>query len=201
MKNILVVQASPSRAESSCRKVVTALVERLTAAYPNAVVTSRELTLNPIPHFSDSAVSAASTPASVRTPEQRKALELSEHLCAELIAADVLVVGTPMWNFSVPSVLKAWVDHLVRADLTFRYEKGGPVGILPASKRLYLVESSGGDYASPEASPMNHVAPYLRQVFGFLGILDIQTITIAGTAYRRADAVQEGLDRVLQLQL
>jgi FMN-dependent NADH-azoreductase len=183
MKKILWVAPNADRELSVSARVSGEIVRKRVESSLGATLVVRDLAVEPIPHFRAS-------------PESS---ELATKLCREIIEADEIVIAAPMWNFSIPSVLKAWIDHIVMAGVTFRYAERGPVGILPEGKRLYIVEASGGDYLNAEAAVLNHVSPYLRQIFGFLGIHDVVSIPVPGTAYRRELAISESLKKVESL--
>ncbi len=184
MASVLVVNAGLPLAGSSTRRVVSALLERLRGKFPNASVVERDLVEEPLPHFN---------------PADPQAIPASDLVCAEFLAADFIVVGTPMWNFSMPSALKAWIDHLVRAGVIFHYTAEGPRGLAPPGKTLYVVEASGGSYAKSPASELNHVSPYLEQIFRFLGVTKVETVRIDGTALHKENAEAKALEWVCQL--
>ena len=123
-------------------------------------------------------------PDAERTAGQRRRTLLSDELVAELRAADVLVVGVPMYNFGIPSPLKAWFDHVARAGVTFRYTDQGPQGLL-TGKRAVLLHTRGGSYAGTAA---DHQAPHVRQFLGFLGIEDVDEIFAEGLATEDAES-------------
>ncbi len=124
---------------------------------------------------------ATHTPAEQRTAEQEDALAESDLLIGELLSADELVVGVAMHNFSIPSVLKLWIDQVVRVGRTFSYDASGPKGLV-TGKKLTILTATGGHYepGSP-ASPMNFAEPYLRAMLGFIGLVDVTSITAGGT--------------------
>ena len=198
MKKVLLIQSSLNDPSSASRKVAAEVIETLKRKNPGIRVIERDLAQVPVPHFTPQMVAAAFTPPEGRTNENKQTLKLSDELCAELIEADAIVIGAPMWNFSVPSVVKAWIDHLVRVGVTFKYTETGPVGMLPPGKVLYIAEASGGVYEGPSGS-YNHVSPYLSQIFGFLGVTETKTIQIAGTAFRKEAAVEEGLAKAREI--
>jgi FMN-dependent NADH-azoreductase len=121
------------------------------------------------------------TPGEQRNAEQAYAVKLSDQLVDEVIAADVIVIGAPMYNFSVPSGLKAYIDQIARAGRTFKYTETGPVGLL-THKKVYIVTASGGVYSEGPAAGYDFLATYLRAVLGFLGITDISFIRAEGVA-------------------
>ena len=118
-----------------------------------------------------------------RTPEQAKAIALSDALIDELFAADTIVIAVPMHNFTLPSTLKAWIDHVARAGRTFNYGAHGPEGLLKG-KRAILVLARGGVYSSGPTKPLDFQEPYLRAFLRFLGITDVQVVHVEGAANR-----------------
>ena len=188
--NILCLFASPSPTQSVSRQAAESLIQRLRSQTPGGTVKIRNLADQPPPHWGAAEVAAAFTPPADRDAAAISALGLSDALCAELAHADVVVVASPMWNFSVPSCLKAWIDHVVRVGVTFKYGAQGPIGLLTGLRTVYVVEATGGTYLEAPARELNHVGPYLTQVFRFLGAQDVVTITAPGTAVNRAEALR-----------
>ena len=135
-------------------------------------------------------VGAAYTPEEARTPQQNELLAVSDVLLAELEQADEYVIGVPMHNFGVPSVLKLWIDQIARVGRTFTYESGIPKGLLTGKKATIIIATGGIYDAQTQMSSFNFVEPYLRSVFGFLGVTDATFLTAGGTA-----ALNQGLDR------
>jgi FMN-dependent NADH-azoreductase len=135
-------------------------------------------------------VGAAYTPEEARTPQQKELLAVSDVLLAELEQADEYVFGVPMHNFGVPSVLKLWIDQIARAGRTFSYAGGSPKGLLMGKKATFIVATGGIYDAQTQMASFNFVEPYLRSVFGFLGVTDATFLTAGGTA-----ALNQGLDR------
>lgn len=165
---------------------------------PRPVVIVRDVGRDPIAHLSAERFKALSTPAESRTPEQRQVVAESDALVAELQAADVIVIGLPMYNFGVPSTLKAYFDHIARAGVTFRYTESGPVGML-TGKRAYVIATRGGRHAG---TPADLQSAYVRQFLGFLGIVDIEFVYAEGLALgeaSRATALDEASQRIGQL--
>jgi len=175
--NILQVNSS-ARVEGS---VSTRLAGELTArlgAETSATVMVRDLTRNPQPVLDEAALQALFTPADKRTAEQATRVALDDALIAEIQAADVVVLGVPMYNFGVSSLLKNWIDAIARAGVTFRYSASGPEGLLKG-KKVYAVLARGGKYRDSAADSQ---VPYLRTVLGFLGMTDIELIYAEGLA-------------------
>ena len=169
------------------------LADHYVAAYlkanPAAKVVSRDLAANPIPHLGGETVGAFFTPAENRNDAQKAAIALSDELVAEIQAADVIVIGAPMYNFNIPSVLKAYFDHIARAGLTFKYGEQGPVGLL-TGKKAVVFSTRGGLYAG---TPNDVETPFVRQFLGFLGITDVNFVYAEGLAYgddKKAEAIK-----------
>lgn len=146
---------------------------------PGAKVVTRDLATDAIPHLGGATVGAFFTPADKRDDAQKAAVALSDALVEEIKAADVIVIGAPMYNFNIPSVLKAYFDHIARAGLTFSYTEKGPVGLLTGKKAI-VFSARGGLYAG---TPNDYETPYVRAFLGFLGITDVSFVYAEGLAY------------------
>lgn len=181
MKNILLVESSPRGSESFSHKVAQSVVNDLKARHPEAKVIVRDLASNPPPHVGLPFITGMYAPPEHRTPEQAKAIALSDALIDELFAADTVVMAVPMHNFTLPSTLKAWIDHVARAGRTFNYGAHGPEGLLKG-KRAIVVLASGGVYSNERMKPFDFVEPYLRTVLGFIGITDVNVVRVEGAA-------------------
>ncbi len=184
MKRILLVSSSPRGAQSYSHRVAQRVVDEFAAREPGAEVVVRDLVRDPLPHLGEAFVSGMARPASERSAEEAEALDRSDRLIDELVAADVVVIAAPMYNFGIPSGLKAWIDHVARAGRTFRYGATGPEGLLKG-KRAVLVVARGGVYTKGPMLKMEFQESYLRGVLGFLGITDVQTIRVEGVAIGR----------------
>lgn len=165
------------------------LIAGLRAADPSLQVHSRDYAQTPIPYLDSTWLGALFTPAAERTDEQARQVAFSDALIAELKAADVLVIGVPTYNFSVPAMLRSWADHVARAGVTFKYTDKGAVG-LAGSKKVYLVIASGGIH---EEGGTDHVRPWLRTFLGFLGMTDLEFI-VAGGLNMGESARAQGLE-------
>jgi FMN-dependent NADH-azoreductase len=153
-------------------------VARWRDVHPQARVIERDLTRNPVPHLDETTLTGFATPAERRTPAQLAAVARSDALIAELKQADTVVIGVPMYNFGIPSPLKAWIDHVARAGITFKYTETGPIGLLPG-KKVYVLAARGGQYAGTSGDVQT---AYLKQVLGFLGLTDIEFVYAEGLA-------------------
>jgi FMN-dependent NADH-azoreductase len=182
MATLLEIESSPLAQASISRQLTAEYVQSWQAANPDGKVVTRDLTSTPIPSIDAGWVGAVYTPEESRTPEQRSLLALSDSLIAELQAADEYVIGVPMHNFSVPSTLKLWIDQIARVNKTFSYATGSPVGLLNGKKATIVITSGGKYDAGTAMASLNFVEPYLRTVFGFLGVTDTTFVNAGGAA-------------------
>lgn len=181
MTHILHLDASARGAASHSRQISGEFVQAWLQAHPGDTVTTRDLGHQAIPHVSEEFIGAMYTPAEARTPAQVAALKLSDELIGELQAADVYVFGIPMYNFGIPSVFKAYIDHVARANVTFNpatYE-----GLLKNKKMFVVTARGGGGYGPGEAREAYNVQdPAIRNVFGFIGVMDQTFIHVNNTS-------------------
>ncbi|MDX1573198.1 MAG: NAD(P)H-dependent oxidoreductase [Methylophaga sp.] len=171
MKNALLLVNASSRYQDSLTRAVSAEIAQYLALENDLVINERDVAAG-LPFVDEQWVNANFTDASERSDVQRQTLTQSDLLVKELHAARQLVIGVPVYNFSIPATLKAWIDLVARARETFRYTENGPEGVLNTEK-AYLVAASGG---VPIGSDMDFATGYLRQVLGFLGINDVTVI-------------------------
>lgn len=179
MKRILLIDVSPRGKDSASRSVASTLAARLSDLYPLAEITHRDLAAAHPPHLDESTLRAISTRDPAEEERWKDAARLADQLTDELVASDLLVIATPMWNFGIPSALKAWIDLVVRPGKTFRYGEGGVVGLMQG-KQAILVLASGGVFTAGPWKSWDFVEPYLRQILGFIGIVDVQTVRVEG---------------------
>lgn len=184
--NILQINASARQGANSTR-VAEAIVARLQSANPDARLVLRDLARDPHPILDEPALGALFTPADQRTPEQAARVALDDALIAEVQAADVIALGVPMYNFGVPVQLKTWIDAIARAGVTFRYTEKGPEGLLKG-KKVYVGLARGGRYRD---TPFDTQVPYLKTVFGFLGMTDVYFVYAEGLNMG-AESAQQG---------
>lgn len=185
--NILRVDASARKAGSSSRALTDALIARLA---PDEIVT-RDLT-EVLPFVTEDWVGANFTDESERTDAQKAELALSDSLVDELVAADTLVIGTPIYNFAVPAALKAWIDLIARARKTFHYTVNGPEGLL-TDKKAYVLIASGG---TEVGSDIDFASGYLRHILAFVGITDVTVIAADQQMMRGEAALDQALQKV-----
>ncbi len=179
MKQTLIVESSPRGPESASRRLAGKVRARLEAEYPEATMIERDLAKDKLPHLDEATLKAMTTRDPAEAKSLKDALHLSNQLTEELLASDLIVIASPMWNFGIPSSLKAWIDHVVRVGKTFNYADAGVEG-LAKGKKAILVLASGGVFSEGPWKPWDTVEPYLRQILGFIGINDVQTVRAEG---------------------
>ena len=177
MRKVLVITTSLNKAQGNSNKLVASYVEKL-STQPQVSVTSRDLAEYNLSHLSAEEMQAWMTPSDERTDDQHTLAALSDTLIEEVKAADDIVIGVPMYNFGIPSVLKAWIDRIARAGITFRYTETGPVGLLE-NKTVTILAARGGQYSGTEYDTQSK---YLTHFFNFIGITDIQFVYAEGLA-------------------
>lgn len=165
---------------SASRQLSGEVVKTWQAAESGVVVTYRDLAADAISHFSATTLVAAGTAAELRNAAQQHEADLSAQALAEFIAADAVVIAAPMYNFTIPTQLKAWIDRIAVAGQTFRYTEAGPEGLC-GGKKVVIVSTAGGLHAG-QATGVAH-EDYLKVLFGFLGITDIEFVRAHGLAY------------------
>ncbi len=182
MTNILLVTSSPRGPEGLSTRFATEIAEGLKAR-TGGTVRTRDLTTNAIPHIGQAYIQGRVAAAEARTPEQVEAVGLAQELVDEVKAADVIVLGSGMINFGLPSQLKAWFDHITWPRVTFGYnEAGRPQGLL-TGKKVYLVTAAGGVFSQGEWAALDFQTGYLRHLLGFIGLTDVEIIRVEGTVF------------------
>ena len=176
MTTILHIQSSSNLQGAMTRQIGPVAIDRLKSLNPGARIIERDLVKTPVPHVSPEFLGALFS-----GNDKAEGLALSNQLVDEVLTSDILVIEAPMYNFGIPSVLKAWVDHIARAHKTFRYAQNGPEGLL-RGKKAVLITSSGGFYSEGPTKSFDHVDTYMRALLGFLGITDVETIRLEGVA-------------------
>ncbi len=195
MSKILHITASIRNDESVSRGLSARLVNRL-ARNGGAEIIHRDLSANTLPYIDAQLFAANGTPSDERTSVQQQLAAISDELIAELIAADTVVFGVPMYNFSVPATVKAWADLVARAGTTFHYTANGPVGLLEG-KRAYVVVASGG---TPVGGAADFMTPWLRHFLGFLGVRDVELVAADGIMGNDGEAkIEDAAQRLEQL--
>jgi FMN-dependent NADH-azoreductase len=190
MSHILKIDSSARSQGSASRELTTKIAEKLGGAS-----TTRDLGAAPLPQVSEAWLGANWTPADDKSDAQKALLAQSDALIAELQAADTVVIGVAMYNFGIPAGLKAWVDLVCRAGLTFEYTPEGPKGLL-SGKRAIVALATGG---VPMGSPMDHASTYMTTMLGFIGITDVTFVSAEGTAHDLDGALKAAEDQIKAL--
>jgi FMN-dependent NADH-azoreductase len=198
--NVLRIDASSRYNGSVTRQLLDKFLEELQMQHRHIQIEYRDLARDNLPFIDEDWIGANFTRAEQRTAAQKKILAQSDQLVKQVQDADILVIGVPVYNFSIPAALKAWIDLVARAGLTFRYTENGPVGLLK-NKKVYLVLASGG---TPIGSAIDFASGYLQHVLGFLGIHDVALISAerlnVNDATGKRDAQQQINHAVKKLQ-
>jgi FMN-dependent NADH-azoreductase len=191
---------SSARKHSLSRAITAGFVEVWKRAYPRGEVIERDLATGPVPHISDEWVSAIYTPADQRSPMQHMELGLSDKLIGELKEADVIVIGSPMYNFSISAPLKGWIDMVVRTGETVDFSQRPPVGLLKA-KKVIVITSRGGSYAPDTVTAaFDFQEPYLRHILSLMGLRDITFIHVDRQSHGDEIAHQSRLAATAQIE-
>ena len=178
MSTLLKIDVSPRGDYSVSRKLTAKFAEQWKQTHASSTVVDRDLVKTNLPFVDLPWIAGAYSSPDQHTPEQKAALKVSDDLIAELLSADHIVLGTPMYNFAAPAILKAWIDHIVRIDKTFTAQYEG----LVKGKKLTLIIASGGDYKpGSHMESYNAETSYLKQVLGFIGITDVTVLLAGGT--------------------
>ena len=186
MSKVLVITASPRGERSVSRALSTSFAQLWAEGHPQDTVILRDIGHHPVPHVTEPWVVGAFAPPEVQTPESKAAIAVSDQLVEEFLSADRYIFGVPMYNFNIPSTFKAYIDQIVRAGKTFAVGPNGYEGLVKDKKALFIT-SSGGSYpvGTPTAA-YNFQEPYLRAIFAFIGLTDLQFVV--------ADSLNQGED-------
>lgn len=179
MKRILNVISSARGAASNSIRLQSEIIARLQKRYPGSIVTERNLVIDKYPHLEESHLNAFFAPAESDSPAYKEAVRHSNEAIRQIQESDIIVIGVPIYNFNIPSALKAWIDHIVRSHKTFSYASGRPEGLIKG-KKVYLAIASGGVYSEGAMKSMDFAEPYLRSILGFIGIDDITVFRVEG---------------------
>lgn len=198
MKQILHIISSPRVEVSASRKLGNAVLEKIQEKYPDSAVIERDLTKNLVPLLEDVHINSFFTPAESRSPEQETINQYSEGLISELQEADIIIIESPMYNFSVPATLRAYFDYTSRAGYTFSYDENGPKGLLN-NKKLYVAFSSGNIYSEGPYQSYDSNVPYVKNVFGFYGVTDVSVFRAEGLSIPgiMENALEKGIESIV----
>ena len=181
MSHTLLVTSSPREGDSLSTRFATEIAEGIQAR-AGGPLTVRDLAANPPPHIAPAYIQGRVASPADRTPEQVKAVKVAQELVDELKAADVIVLGSGMINFSLSSQLKAWFDHVTWPGVTFGYGDIGPKGLL-TGKKVYLVTAAGGVFSEGAWAPFDFQTSYLLHLLGFIGLTDVEVVRVEGTVF------------------
>lgn len=180
MKHILHLMSSIQGKESYSIKLGNAIIEKIQEKYPNSTVEELNLVDLNIPHLNPESLRKLFTPADYLNDEEKESISLANQLLKQLLAADIIVIGAPLYNFTIPSTLKAWIDHITRPGITFGYGADGrPIGMV-TGKKIYVAMASGGVYSEGPDKANDFVVPYLQAFLGFLGMTDLTAFRAEG---------------------
>ncbi len=179
MKQILHLISSPRGKESFSIQLGNAIIAKLQVQYPDSRVEVVNLIESNVQHLDTAHLRSFFTPAEKLTTDDQETIRYSDTAIRQLMAADIIVIGAPLYNFSVHSALKAWIDHIARVGKTFRYSEQGAEGLVKG-KKVYVAMSSGGVYSEGPFQPYDFLSPYLKTVLGFLGMTDLKVFRVEG---------------------
>jgi FMN-dependent NADH-azoreductase len=186
MSTILVITASPRGERSVSRALTTGFAQLWADQHPDDTILLRDIGHHPVPHVTEPWVVGAFAPPEAQNPESRAAIAVSDQLVDEFLSADRYIFGVPMYNFNVPSTFKAYIDQIVRAGKTFAVGPNGFEGLVKDRKALFITSSGGAYTAGTPMALYNFQEPYLRVIFGFIGLTELQFVA--------ADSMNLGLD-------
>ncbi|MBD2244103.1 NAD(P)H-dependent oxidoreductase [Nostoc sp. FACHB-888] len=193
MSNILHIDSSPRGERSHSRELSKEFVSAWKAAHPEDAIAYRDIGRHPVPHVDEAWIAAAFSPPETHTPELTEAIRISDELVDEFLAADRYVFGVPMYNFNIPSTFKAYIDQIVRINRTVAIEAQGFRGLVEGKKAV-IITARGGDFSpTSPAAAYDFQEPYLRTIFGFIGITDIQFIN--ANSLNEGDARTQSLSK------
>jgi FMN-dependent NADH-azoreductase len=192
---LLRVDTSPRQQDSFSRRIADGVQRAWLSVHPHGRVVERDLARHPLPHIEAATIKGYYTPAAQMTPALHEATALSDALIAELKAAHTLLVATPLYNFSLPSALKAWIDQIVRIGHTFSHEGGQFRGLVQGPRAVLALAYGAGGYQGPLAA-MDHLRPCLESLLSFIGINDVRTLAVEATTGDVA-AAQVALDAAI----
>ena len=197
MKRILHLISSIQGPASYSIKLGKAIVEKIMNKYPGSSVQEVNLNDLDLPHLNPGILQSMFTPGEQLTAEDRESLRYSDEAVQQLMAADIIVIGAPLYNFTIHTALKAWLDLITRAGITFSYNEQGPVGLIKG-KKVYVAMSSGGVYSEGPGQQNDFVAPYLKSFLGFLGMTEVKVFRTEGVKVPgiKEHALEKGIESI-----
>ncbi|HIP46096.1 MAG TPA: FMN-dependent NADH-azoreductase [Campylobacterales bacterium] len=194
MKQLLKIDTSTRGVDSHSQELADTYSKIWQETYTDAKVISRDLSDGSIPHLTQDIITSMFTPKEQRTVQNHETLALSDTMIGELKSADTIMISVPMFNFTIPSVLKAYIDHISRKDETFSMDETGFKGLI-TGKKLIIVAAYGADFSQMKA--MDFVEPYLKSIFGFLGFEDINYFALEGTSMLGTEELTQRKDAIV----
>jgi FMN-dependent NADH-azoreductase len=179
MKRILHLMSSLQGGNSYSIKLGRAVVAKIQDKYPGSTVEEVDLVALEVPHLNPDILQSFFTPAGQLTPEEKESIRYSDEAVKQLFAVDIIVIGAPLYNYTIHTALKAWIDHITRAGVTFGHNENGLVGLV-TGKKVYVAMASGGVYSNGPGKPNDFVAPYLKAFLGALGMTDLTVFRAEG---------------------
>ncbi|WP_416443189.1 FMN-dependent NADH-azoreductase [Leeuwenhoekiella sp. A16] len=181
MKKILNIISSPRGADSFSSKLSTVVLDEIKSTYGEVDIKTIDLSQSPYPHLDETLLTSLGVQADDRSEEMQAAVDTSDKAVSDLKDADIVIIGVPMYNFSIPSTLKSWIDHIARAGISFRYTEAGVEGLIK-DKKVYLCIATGGVYSAGPMQEFDFTEPYMRKVLAFLGMTDVTTYRVEGVS-------------------
>ena len=197
MKRILHLISSLQGKESHSIKLGHAIVEKIQEKYPVSTVEELNLVDIEIPHLNPTTLRSLFIPGDQLTAAEKESIRFSDDAIQQLLDSDIIVIGAPLYNFTIPSSLKAWIDHITRPGITFSYGESGPVGLV-RGKKVYVAMASGGVFSKGPGKENDFVAPYLKAFLGFLGMTDLTVFRAEGLKVLelKASAMEKAIDSI-----
>jgi len=198
MKRILHLISSIQGKESYSIKLGNTIIEKIQEKYPGSTVEELNLVDIEIPHLNPAVLRTFFIPSDQLTDEEKESIRFSDKVVNQLLAVDIIVIGAPLYNFTIHTSLKAWIDHITRAGITFGYGENGPIGMIN-DKKVYVAMSSGGVFSEGPGKANDFVAPYLKSFLGFLGMTDLSVFRAEGLKVPgiKEHALQKAIDSIL----
>ena len=204
MSTILVITASPRGDRSASRALTSTFAELWAQRHPQDTILLRDVGHHPVPHITEPWIVGSFAPSDAQTPESKAAIAVSDHLVDEFLSADRYIFGVPMYNFNVPSTFKAYIDQIVRAGRTYGVGPNGYEGLVKNKKALFITSSGGAYLPGTPMGAFNFQEPYLRVIFGFIGVTDLHFISADSqnlgdaTATRARERVENSLKELAE---
>jgi FMN-dependent NADH-azoreductase len=198
MKRILHLISSVQGTESYSIKLGNVIIEKIQEKYPDSSVEEVNLVDIEIPHLNPAVLRTFFIPGDQLNEEEKESISLSDGMVAQLLASDIIVIGAPLYNYTIHTALKAWIDHVTRAGVTFGYSETGPVGKV-TGKKVYVAMSSGGVYSEGPGKANDFVAPYLKSFLGSLGMTDLTVFRAEGLKIRgiQEHALEKAIESIV----